>query len=259
MIEPDASPQTRCADAGRSCSCGAVETMEARALRRLAALEALADMGGDLARLVHRQAHERADAETRGAAPGGPDLGLVFARIARAVRQTWALHDRFDRERQAREDESEAQRAARVTADIEKRSSAQADMRLRGAIRMNTVREALEGVLDARVEAEVGADDPVPDELNDLYEALDERLTDPKDKDDFADLPISQLIARVCRDLGVVPDWNLWADEEWAHEETEARTPGSPYAAPGYEAAWPEAAVGETHSPPRPPTKMESG
>jgi len=244
MIELDSSPQKPCADAGRNCACGAGETMEARTLRRLAALEALADMGGDLARLVHRQAHERADAETRGAAPGGPDLGLVFARIARAVRQTWALHDRFDRERQAREDESEAQRAARVTADMQKKASAQADMRLRGAIRMNTVREALEGVLDARVEAEVGADDPVPDELNDLYEALDERLTDPKDKDDFADLPISQLIARVCKDLGIIPDWNLWAGEEWAIEEAEARTPGSPYAAPHYEAFWPEEAGG---------------
>jgi hypothetical protein len=234
--------------------------MADRTLRRLAALEALADMGGDLARLVHRQAHERADAETRGAAPGGPDLGLVFARIARAVRQTWALHDRFDRERQAREDESEARRAARVAADMEKKASARADMSLRGAISMNTVREALETVLDARVDAEVGEDEAVPDELHGLYDALDERLTDPKDKDDFADLPISQLIARVCKDLGIIPDWNLWAGEDWAIEEAEARMPGSPYAAPHYEAAWPEeAGGGETNWPAPPQTKMGSG
>jgi hypothetical protein len=234
--------------------------MEARTLRRLRALEDLADMGGELARLVLRQAHERAEAETPDAPAAGPGLGLVFARVARAVRQTWALHDRFDRERQAREDESEAQRAARVTADIEKRTRARTDMRLRGAISMNTVREAIESVFEARIDEEVGEDDAVPDELHDLYNALDERLFDPKDKDDFADLPISQLIARVCKDLGIIPDWSLWANEEWAIEEAEARTPGSPYAAPHYETAvWPEEAGGETHSPPRPPTKMESG
>ena len=247
MSVSDSSTQTPTSEPGHSCACGGGEAMEARTFRRLRALEELADMGADLARLVLRQAHERAEA---GEAPaditktGAIDLGLVFARIARAVRQTWALHDRFDRERQARADECEAIRAARVTADIEKKASARANMSLRGAISMTTVREAIETVLDARVDAETGEDDPVPDEIHDLYEALDERLTDPKDKDDFADLPISQLIARVCKDLGMVPDWNLWAEEEWAVEEAEARMAGSPYAPPHYEAAWPEGVGG---------------
>ena len=242
MADLDSSPQTPAAEPAQGCACGGGETMEARTFRRLAALEELAEMGGELARLVLRQAHERAEAQT----PGPIDLGLVFARVARAVRQTWALHDRFDRERQARADESEAQRAARVTADFEKRKRARADMNLRAAISMVTVREAIETVLDARVDAEAGEDDAVPDEIHALYDALDERLTDPKDKDDFADLPISELIARVCKDLGMVPDWNLWADEDWADEEAEARTPGSPYAAPFYEAGWKEPAGGET-------------
>ena len=101
---------------------------------------------------------------------------------------------------------------------------------MRAAIRMTTVREAVEDGLEARIDAETGEDEGVPDEIHDLYDALDERLSDPKDKDDFTDLPISELIARVCRDLGMIPDWSLWEEEDWAIEEAEARTPGSPYA-----------------------------
>jgi hypothetical protein len=263
MTESVSSPQNGCVDPGQSRGPG--ETMEARALRRLAALEELAEMGAELARLVPRQAQERAEAaRAEFARPdfARSDVGLVFARIARAVRQTWALHDRLDRERQARADESELQRAARLAADAEKRAAARADMRLRAAVRMNTVREAVETALEARIDEEIGGDEDkaIPEEIHALYEALDERLSDPKDKDEFADLPISQLIARICRDLGVVPDWSLWEDEDWAVEEAEARMPGSPYAPPGFEAAWPETADGgETNSLSRSPPKMGSG
>jgi hypothetical protein len=37
-------------------------------------------------------------------------------------------------------------------------------------------------------------------------------------------------MARLCDDLGLDPDWDQWAEETWAIEETRARAEGSPYA-----------------------------
>jgi hypothetical protein len=47
---------------------------------------------------------------------------------------------------------------------------------------------------------------------------------------DFADRPIGELVARICRDLGVTPDWGLFEDDDWAIEEARTRPPGSPLA-----------------------------
>jgi hypothetical protein len=66
-----------------------------------------------------------------------------------------------------------------------------------------------------------------------LHEALFERLEDPDDEADFADRPVGELVARICHDLELTPDWSLWEAEDWAIEEAEAKMPGSPYAGPG--------------------------
>ncbi len=62
---------------------------------------------------------------------------------------------------------------------------------------------------------------------------MHERLEDPDDEADFARRPIGELVARICQDLGVTPDWSLWEAEDWALGEAEAKLPGSPYARPG--------------------------
>ena len=69
------------------------------------------------------------------------------------------------------------------------------------------------------------------DQAERLGEALTERLEDPRDIEDFEDLPASALIARICADLGIEPDWSLWEDEDWAVQETQDRVRGSPFAA----------------------------
>jgi hypothetical protein len=59
---------------------------------------------------------------------------------------------------------------------------------------------------------------------------LSERL---KDFDDYADLgnrSIGEIIARICRDLGLKPDWWRWVDAAWAKQEMAEKPPGSPYA-----------------------------
>jgi hypothetical protein len=61
-----------------------------------------------------------------------------------------------------------------------------------------------------------------------LFEDLDERLGDGDEEADFADRPIGELVARICRDLGVTPDRSLWQDDDRAIEEAAAKAPGSP-------------------------------
>ncbi|MEA2757117.1 MAG: hypothetical protein QOJ54_3406, partial [Aliidongia sp.] len=41
---------------------------------------------------------------------------------------------------------------------------------------------------------------------------------------------IGEIIARICRDLGVTPDWARWVDADWARDEMATKPPGSPYA-----------------------------
>ena len=169
-------------------------------------LRELAELGMGLARTVQAQAIDQASgasAQDEGALPAwarGADLGLTFARIARAVRQTVALEAKLYRDRQAGHDKARAERAV--------------ETRLRGIRRKAKVIEIVERVVERESDAERLLDD------------LDERLQDEDDAD-FADRPLGELVARICRDLGVTPDWSLWADEAWASEAA-AEPPPAP-------------------------------
>ena len=44
-----------------------------------------------------------------------------------------------------------------------------------------------------------------------LIETLSERVEDA-DATDFADRPLGEIVAAICRDLGVAVDWTLWED-----------------------------------------------
>jgi hypothetical protein len=146
----------------------------------------------------------------------------MFARIARAVRQTVALEAKLYRDRQADHDKARAERAA--------------ETRLRGIRRKAKVIEIVERVVEGESDAERLLDD------------LDERLQDEDDAD-FADRPLGELVARICRDLGVTPDWSLWADEAWASEARGG--PAAPPDATPPPAAWP------AHPPPDDPLNDE--
>jgi uncharacterized membrane-anchored protein YjiN (DUF445 family) len=146
----------------------------------------LGEIGLELARLVRRQAVEQAAANPDGAVD--ESLGLVFARIARAVRQTFALEARLAEDRRTAEAATTARRVER---------------------RKTKVRTAVERVLDAEA---------VESDAENLFYDLTERLETDYEDADFADRPIGELVARICRDLGVTPDWSLWQDEDWAIE-----------------------------------------
>jgi hypothetical protein len=146
--------------------------------RRMAVLRELADVAMAVVRDVARRALD----------PDAPNdavcnLSLAYTRLARAVRQTIALEARM-----ANEAADETRRAVRA----------------RGA---QTKRDARR--LVKRVIAESYDDE---DDAEDLLDELDERLLD-EDDTNFGDTPIGEIVARICRDLGVKFDAELWADE----------------------------------------------
>ena len=140
-------------------------------------LQELAELGMGLARTV----------EPASSPEAGPDLGLMFSRIARAVRQTLALEARLYQDRATRHGHAEAGRLV--------------ETRERGLRRKAQAGRIVERVLESDADGEA------------LLDALDERLDDADDID-FADRPLGELVAHICRDLGVTPDWSLWQDED---------------------------------------------
>ena len=188
---------------------------------RLAMLHELAEIGMRLARGVERRA------EAPDAAPG--DLGLVFSRLARAVRQTLALEARLEGEIAARV------REARAIDEVRLIRATRAAVERRAKLVRRAVGQA--------IEAEACEND-----FESLFDHLDERLADREDDEDFLDRPLGELVARICKDLGVTADLSLWEDEDWAIEAAAARPPP-----PAGEAPDPDPAYAAPPSPHRRP------
>jgi len=46
----------------------------------------------------------------------------------------------------------------------------------------------------------------------------------------YLDRPFGEVVALICKGIGMTPDWDAWANEPWAQEEVRTQPPGSPYA-----------------------------
>src|SRR5439155_6230292 len=46
----------------------------------------------------------------------------------------------------------------------------------------------------------------------------------------YLDRPFGEVIALICKGIGMTPDWDAWSCEPWAQEEIRTRPPTSPYA-----------------------------
>ena len=83
-----------------------------------------------------------------------------------------------------------------------------------------------------------------------VIERLDNFPEKPVDEAEYFDRPYGELAARICRDLGLNPDWSLWEDEPWAKEEAEYRErSGSPFAPPGWRMPIPGPPDDPPHNP----------
>jgi hypothetical protein len=173
--------------------------------RQLQVLGRLAEAGLEIAVALEAQAKG-------GAVVVEGDVAMAYARVARAVRQTIMLQSRLI---EALRDQ-EAARANRKAA-----AKASAARIVRGAI-----------------EDDRGADEERAERLR--GEAV-ERLRD----EDFADLtarPFAEVVADICRDLGLSPDGLALAETCFAAEAALYGRPGeassAPHAPEGVEVQW---------------------
>jgi len=174
---------------------------------RIAILKRLAELGAGLIAGVKRRVEVEAPASDALVA-----LSLYFARISRWVRLAIALCWHIQR---GDWDEPSPPRPPRPRRDAGLTAEGRAEYRLAAA--------------ELRLER-----DP-PD-----YERPErEERFEP-----YLERPFGEVVALICRGLGVEPDWEAWAAEPWAQEEIRTRPPTSPYA------AWPDAAPRPVPSPP---------
>ncbi|MGH6967231.1 MAG: hypothetical protein ACREE0_22325 [Phenylobacterium sp.] len=199
-------------------------------------LHELAEIGMQMARAARDEALAPADVETPRPPSrfGAADLGLVYSRIARAVRQTLALEIRVAEEIETVRREGEQRRVADIRQAMDERQT-----------------EIRDYVAEA-IEAEAAEKKSSEREVERLLDDLDERI-EAGDYDDTLDTaPIGELVARICADLGVIPDWDLWGDHQWARDHLLAQSLSQDIGADRWKYLDPPpvAPPPETHGPP---------
>ncbi len=163
-----------------------------RAEWRARTLRQLVAIGMDMARMIQDQAR---DAQASDPGVIGADLSLRFHRISRSIRMTLALD-------------------AKLEAGFHARVQDRKDAR-------TTERKAL-----AKEAVSRQVDRDTPD--RDLHRERSDRI-EREDLEDVSDKSVSEIIALICQDLGIVPDWQAWSLEPWAMDERRTQVPGSPY------------------------------
>ncbi len=178
--------------------------------RQLWVLGQLAEGGLEIARAIERRAtsDESPDA-VLDAAP------MAYARVARAVRMTIMLQSKLIADLQTLEAKG-AQAAAHAHC-------------LQGPQRVGLECDQKEriGRIIGRIAGADGADE---DEVERLTEEAAERLDHDDLYGDILTRPVSEIIALICKDLGLEPDWPQLAEEAWARAEIESGAAGSPLA-----------------------------
>ncbi len=173
-------------------------------------LEALSQAALRMALAIERQA---AEAPAEGSAPAAPgEAAMAFSRVSRAMRMSALLQSRLIADLQAL-----AQSPARLAALAE--AAQRGDPAYRHKARV-------EGVVERVAKATCGDDE---DRLERLMVEAGERLDDDDIYGEVLTRPVGELVALICRDLGLDPDWTRLAQEAWAKEEIAGGDPRSPF------------------------------
>ena len=204
------------------CPADEADWARAYAMRQLQMLGELAEIGLDVARAVERQASGQNAGQPDAPVVQGRifqgDLALAYSRVSRAVRLTLMLQARL----------IEALKAADKTG-AEGRAAAEAetakDQERREPAYQRKVR--VEAIVQRVIEAEHPDDEET---LDTLINETGERLDDEDLYGDLMDRPLSELVARLCKDLDLHPDWAELAEELWAVREVESGRLGRPLA-----------------------------
>jgi hypothetical protein len=182
-----------------------------RAERRLRVLEELTEICMEVARALGRDAaaaREPAAEDKRKARDPADSLNI----IARAVRLTVALETKTDEYlrdlkagvvRERAEEKVRAAERARVRAAEEQEA------------RVEWVRDLVLCVAETEV--------PDLDAFENVFEALDRELELDEVGFGYADRPLREWVERLCRDVGLHPDWSRWTDEGWDLDDVPVR------------------------------------
>ena len=189
-------------------------------------LEQAAELGLDILHEVRRRALAHGAVSPAEAAqtlaPEG-DLGLVYPRIQRAIRQAVALHARLEAEFHVRAAE-EAQRIAAAPPAIDPAAE-----RRERAVKRAVTKAIERGDYDLNCRGDFN-----------LLEDLDDRMDEFDDLDDDGQRPIGAVVESLCKVLGLQFDPALWEHEPWAIEEIKTKPAGSPYLAWPTQDDWPD-------------------
>jgi len=203
----------------------------ARALleEQVAGLQELAALGREMARGLVKIVARQAEAVEPDPTFDVPAMSLAFDRAARAVRMSYALQHvvsdllrGVDRIEADRVEKAEHARAAEAEA-----RQAEAQARAEGPVtnRKRQIDKAVTGILS---DAHGGDDDGYQRHVR----AARERLRDHEVLDDVLSRPASEVIADICRLLGLEPNWEGLACEAWAVEERDSGKVGEPLRSP---------------------------
>ena len=194
-----------------------------RAERRLRDLERLTRIGMEMTEVMHRRlvAEDEAatvstvinrdiDVSAKSPPPKSPrfDPTEAFAKISRTVRLTINLETKADEALRALQS---GQFLARETRKAERKQREKAGVRERGDAARAIVDNRVSAVIDREALNEVG--------FCELMEALGERLGEDEAYLDIEDHPLRQTVERLCKDLGLSPDWSRWSGDDWIADD----------------------------------------
>jgi hypothetical protein len=183
------------ADPGDPAVAGA-ETPRGLIVGQIGILGRLAEAGLAIALSVEQRATAAPDADLG-------DVALAYGRASRAVRLTLALQSALLKDLQAL-DETAARRVLGEAANAERAQKTQEAIR----------RIRVERVVGRLIQAETGD----AAEVDRLAGEARERLEDDDIYGDLSERSFGEIVALVCRDLGLAPDWSCWAQEAWMQD-----------------------------------------
>jgi hypothetical protein len=163
---------------------------------------------------------------------GHRDAADAYHSVTRALRLTMALeaataerlHDlRTGSSERRRTAAAEVESPARSEAAVQPEGHAE-EAEEGGAVSMGVYRDTVRELVTEAIAAEVADESLAADMRGELRERLSER-------DLFGPLmfrPLREVVAKICDDIGLAPDWSQWEEDGWAVDYTPPRGPQWP-------------------------------
>jgi hypothetical protein len=211
MTVADTAPANAAQTDAPACADDAGDWARPLLERQLWILGQLAEGGLEIARAIERAAtDEGSDDAVRAAAP------MAYARVARAVRLTILLQSKLIADLQA----LEAKAAREVRSEKIDQKVDRPDLLRRQMARIHRI-----------VRRVAWAQGKAIEEVERLARDAVDRLDQDELYGDLLSRPVSEIIAHICRDLRLEPDWPQLAEEAWAQDEIASGAAGAPLAA----------------------------